>query len=111
MTRPALALVLALCGFFAAAGPAQAQSQSDELVSACEELLSQQWRHLAHKKTTAADKALQRARDLGCLEPPVAGRLCHIPEKVESHYDETGNSFLANAARHQQQSLGCLAAE
>lgn len=100
-----------LAGFCLLAAAAALRAQSDERVAACEALLGEQWRHLAHGKTAAADQALDRARRLGCLTPPLAGRLCHIPADQARHYEETGNGFLANSARHQQRYLGCLAAD
>jgi hypothetical protein len=96
---------MAIC--LAVAPDRTAAGQTDQLISTCEILLSEQWHALSQGKGNAANKVLGRARRQGCLEPPVASDLCHIPAEQEAVQDLKGNTELANVARSQQRLLGC----
>lgn len=89
----------------ATGGPMAAET--DRLTSDCRALLAQQWRALSKGDYDAADKTFNRARQEGCLQPPVAGQLCDIPADQEAIQDAKGNASLANIARNQQRLLGC----
>jgi hypothetical protein len=109
----ALALVAAAAwaGIFvtcltAASGNAAA-GEAGQLAASCQILLSRQWQALSQGKETAANKVLGRARQDGCLQPPVAAGLCHIPAEQEAIQDLNGNTALVNIARSQQRLLGC----
>jgi len=81
--------------------------QTDQLVSTCEILLSEQWHALSQGNGNTANKVLGRARRQGCLEPPAASGLCHVPAGQEALRDLNGNTELVNVARSQQRLLGC----
>jgi hypothetical protein len=89
-----------------AAGSAAA-GEAGQLTATCQILLSQQWQALSKGNEAAANKVLGRARQDGCLQPPVAARLCHIPAEQEAIQDLDGNTALVNIARSQQRLLGC----
>jgi len=76
-------------------------------VSQCRALLTQQWQALSDGNYAAANKSLNRARQDGCLQQPVASELCNIPADQEAIHDAKGNANLANMARNQQRLLGC----
>ncbi len=84
-----------------------AAAEAGQLTATCQILLSRQWQALSKGNETAANKALGRARQEGCLQPPVAARLCHIPAEQEAIQDLDGNTALVNIARSQQRLLGC----
>ena len=67
----------------------------------------EQWHTLSQGNGNAANKVLGRARRQGCLEPPVASGLCHIPAGQEALQGPNGNTELVNVARSQQRLLGC----
>ncbi len=111
----AMALVLvataAWAGIFVtclmvAAGSAAA-GETGQLISSCQVLLSHQWQALSKGNEAAANKVLGRARQEGCLQPPIATRLCHIPAEQEAIQDLKGHTALVNIARSQQRLLGC----
>ena len=111
----AIALVLvataAWAGIFVtcltvAAGSAAA-GEAGRLTATCQVLLSRQWQALSKGNETAANKVFGRARQEGCLLPPVAARLCPIPAEQEAIQDLNGNTALVNIARSQQRLLGC----
>ncbi len=111
----AMALVLvataAWAGIFVtclmvAAGRAAA-GETGQLISSCQVLLSHQWQALSKGNEAAANKVLGRARQEGCLQPPIATRLCHIPAEQEAIQDLKGHTALVNIARSQQRLLGC----
>ena len=98
-------------GLFAAgltlgAGGAAA-GEANQLTATCQVLLSQQWKALSQGNEAAANKVFGRARQEGCLQPPVAARLCPIPLEQEAIQDLNGNTALVNVARSQQRLLGC----
>ncbi len=100
---PSLLVLLA-----AVAAPAGARAtEADQQVSDCQTLLAAQWQALGRGDTTAADKLFGRARQEGCLEPPVAEQLCGIPAEQEALHDAAGETSLADLARSQQRLLGC----
>ncbi len=103
-TVPGL-LLMAIC--LMVAPDRTAARQTDQMVSTCEILLSEQWHALSQGNGNAANKVLGRARRQGCLEPPVASDLCHIPAGQEAVQDLNGNTELVNVARSQQRLLGC----
>jgi len=111
----AIALVLvataAWAGIFVtcltvAAGSAAA-GEAGRLTATCQVLLFRQWQALSKGNETAANKVFGRARQEGCLLPPVAARLCPIPAEQEAIQDLNGNTALVNIARSQQRLLGC----
>ncbi len=81
--------------------------EAGQLTSACQVLLAQQWQALSKGNEAASNKILGRARQNGCLQPPVATRLCNIPAEQEAIYDLNSNTALVNIARSQQRLLGC----
>ncbi len=81
--------------------------EAAQLTSTCQVLLAQQWQALSKGNIAAANRILGRARQDGCLQPPVAARLCHIPVEQQAINDVSGNTALVNIARNQQRLLGC----
>jgi hypothetical protein len=81
--------------------------ESDQVTSACQDLLTQQWQALSKGDENAANIVFHRARQEGCLQPPVSTRLCNIPAEQEVIHDVDGNTALVNIARSQQRLLGC----
>ncbi len=84
-----------------------AAGETGQLISSCQVLLSHQWKALSKGNEAAANKVLGRARQEGCLQPPIATRLCHIPAEQEAIQDLKGHTALVNIARSQQRLLGC----
>ena len=81
--------------------------EADQATSACQVLLTQQWQALSKGNDNAANRIFGRARQEGCLQPPVAARLCNIPAEQEVNFGVDGNIALVNIARSQQRLLGC----
>ena len=81
--------------------------EAPQLTSACQVFLAHQWQALSNGDQAAANKFLGRARQEGCLQPPVSTRLCNIPAEQEVIHDADGNTALVNIARNQQRLLGC----
>lgn len=81
--------------------------EAAQLTSTCQVMLARQWQALSKGNDAAANKILGRARQDGCLLPPIAARLCHIPVEQEAINDMSGDTALVNIARNQQRLLGC----
>ena len=105
MATAAWAGILVTC--LTVAPGSAAAGEAGQLTSSCQVLLAQQWQALSKGNEAAANKVLGRARQEGCLQPPIATRLCHIPAEQEAIQDLKGHTALVNIARSQQRLLGC----